>query len=63
MLLPVMKEVVKTLKTDNDLSSVLENLKQLPGGENLLKYIENFNENGKIEHPQAVEDNPLKFSK
>ncbi len=63
MLLPVMKEVVKTLKTDNDLSSVLENLKQFPGGENLLKYIENFNENGKIEHAQTVEDNPLKFSK
>lgn len=57
MLLPVMKEVVKTLKTDNDLSSILENLKQLPGGENLLKYIENFNENGKVEHAQTVEDN------
>ncbi|SFE75214.1 flotillin family protein [Thermoflexibacter ruber] len=63
MLLPVMKEVVKTLKTDNDLSSVLENLKQLPGGENLLKYIENFNENGKVEHAQTVEDDALKFSK
>lgn len=63
MLLPVMKEVVKTLKTDNDLSSILENLKQLPGGENLLKYIENFNENGKIEHAQTEEDDALKFSK
>ncbi|GAB4110884.1 MAG: flotillin family protein [Thermoflexibacter sp.] len=62
MLLPVMKEVVKTLKNDNDLSSILENLKQFPGGENLLKYIENFNESTKVENAQMADD-VLSFGK
>lgn len=71
MLMPVMKEVVKTIRNDSDMNDLLENLKQFPGGENLLKYIETFNQNGhtngngKIENAQVVDDDdePLKFGK
>jgi flotillin len=71
MLMPVMKEVVKTIRNDSDMNDLLENLKQFPGGENLLKYIETFNQNGhtngngKIENAQLVDDDdePLKFGK
>ncbi|MCU0392045.1 MAG: hypothetical protein MUE81_13075 [Thermoflexibacter sp.] len=68
MLMPVMKEVVKTLRSDGDMISILDNLKQFPGGENLLKYIETFNENGhtngrdKVENAQVI-DEALKFEK
>jgi uncharacterized membrane protein YqiK len=70
MLMPVMKEVIKTIRNDNDMGDLLENLKQFPGGENLLKYIETFNQNGgythgngKVENAQVVdEDDALKFS-
>jgi uncharacterized membrane protein YqiK len=76
MLMPVMKEVVKTIRNDQDMGDLLEGLKQFPGGENLLKYIENFNEkeslqahqngNGKVETAQVVEeedDEALQFGK
>jgi GTP cyclohydrolase III len=71
MLIPVMKEVVKTIRNDNDMGDLLDSLKQFPGGENLLKYINNFNENGhtngngKVENAQVVEedDEPLRFGK
>ncbi len=72
MLMPVMKEVVKTIRSDNDMNDLLENLKQFPGGENLLKYIETFNQNGthsngngKVENAQVIddEDDALKFGK
>lgn len=47
MLLPLMKEIVKTLKTDNDFGDILQSIGQMPGGESLLQYIENFQEKNK----------------
>ncbi len=47
LMLPVMKEVVRTLRQDGEVAELIENLKQFPGGENLLQYIENYGENGK----------------
>lgn len=46
MLLPLMKEVVKTLRNDNDFGDVLNSIGQIPGGESLLQYIEKFQEKG-----------------
>ncbi|MCU0450100.1 MAG: hypothetical protein MUC97_09735 [Bernardetiaceae bacterium] len=46
MLMPVMKEVIKTLRTDSELSETLEGIKQLPGGEKLLNYFDTVNANG-----------------
>jgi len=40
VLLPVIKEVVRTVKTDPNANELLGQLKQLPGGEKLLQYID-----------------------
>jgi uncharacterized membrane protein YqiK len=40
MLLPVIKEVVRTVKSDNDVADLLGQIKQIPGGEKFLQYIE-----------------------
>lgn len=40
MLLPIIKEVVKTIKSDSDVADVLGQIKQIPGGEKFLQYIE-----------------------
>jgi hypothetical protein len=44
MLLPLMKEVVKTLRNDSELGDILNSIGQIPGGESLLQYIEKFQE-------------------
>ncbi|TAE17466.1 MAG: hypothetical protein EAZ95_06385 [Bacteroidetes bacterium] len=40
MLLPVMKEVIKTLRNDTDMGELLQIVERIPGGESLLNYIE-----------------------
>jgi uncharacterized membrane protein YqiK len=40
MLLPIIKEIVKTVKSDGDVADFLGQLKQIPGGEKFLQYIE-----------------------
>jgi uncharacterized membrane protein YqiK len=40
MLLPIIKEIVKTIKSDSDVADVLGQIKQIPGGEKFLQYIE-----------------------
>jgi uncharacterized membrane protein YqiK len=40
MLMPVMKEVIKTLRSDSDLGEFLQVVERIPGGEMLLNYIE-----------------------
>ncbi len=44
MLLPVMKEVIKTLRSDTDMSDLLQLVERIPGGESLLSYIEKSKE-------------------
>lgn len=44
MAIPMLKEVVKTIKSDNEYGDVLEMVSSIPGGEKLLSFIENFNE-------------------
>jgi uncharacterized membrane protein YqiK len=40
MLMPMLKEIIKTLRSDADLGEVIQTIKQIPGGESLLSYIE-----------------------
>jgi len=40
MLLPVIKEIVKTIKSDEDGADLLGQIKQIPGGEKFLQFIE-----------------------
>ena len=40
MLLPVMKEVIKTLRNDTDMGDILQLVERIPGGESLLNFIE-----------------------
>lgn len=47
MLLPIIKEVVKTIKSDSDVADILGQIKQIPGGEKFLQYIEANDEQGK----------------
>lgn len=44
MAVPMLKEVVKTIKSDNEYGDVLDMVSSIPGGEKLLSFIENFNE-------------------
>jgi uncharacterized membrane protein YqiK len=44
MLLPVMKEVIKTLRNDTDMGELLQLVERIPGGESLLNYIEKSKE-------------------
>lgn len=44
MLLPVMKEVIKTLRSDTDMGELLQLVERIPGGESLLNYIEKSKE-------------------
>lgn len=44
MLLPVMKEVIKTLRNDTDMGELLQIVERIPGGESLLNYIEKSKE-------------------
>lgn len=45
MMLPLLKEVVKTLRNDADMGDILQTIQQLPGGESLLNYIEKLQNN------------------
>jgi uncharacterized membrane protein YqiK len=53
MAVPMLKEVVKTIKSDNEYGDVLEMVSSIPGGEKLLSFIENFNE---VEKAKAKEE-------
>ncbi len=44
MAMPMLKEVIKTIKSDNEYGDVLEMVSNIPGGEKLISFIENFNE-------------------
>lgn len=58
MAVPMLKEVVKTIKSDNEYGDVLEMVSSIPGGEKLLNFIENFNEAEKAKEEEAKkEDN------
>lgn len=45
MMLPVMKEVIKTLRNDSDMSELLQIVERIPGGESLLNFIEKNKDN------------------
>lgn len=51
MAMPMIKEVVKTLKSDTDVGDMLDMLKQAPGGKKLLDFIGGFDD----EVPEAEE--------
>ncbi|WP_338813892.1 flotillin domain-containing protein [Bernardetia sp. Wsw4-3y2] len=56
MAVPMLKEVVKTIKSDNEYGDVLEMVSSIPGGEKLLNFIENFNEAEKAKEEAKKED-------
>ncbi|WP_338765485.1 flotillin domain-containing protein [Bernardetia sp. ABR2-2B] len=56
MAVPMLKEVVKTIKSDNEYGDVLEMVSSIPGGEKLLSFIENFNEAEKAKEEEANKD-------
>ncbi|WP_291728455.1 flotillin domain-containing protein [Bernardetia sp.] len=56
MAVPMLKEVVKTIKSDNDYGDVLEMVTSIPGGEKLLSFIENFNEAEKAKEEAQKEE-------
>ena len=56
MAVPMLKEVVKTIKSDNEYGDVLEMVSSIPGGEKLLNFIENFNEAEKAKEEEKKDD-------
>lgn len=44
MAMPMLKEVIKTIKSDTEYGDVLEMVSNIPGGDKLISFIENFNE-------------------
>jgi len=52
----MLKEVVKTIKSDNEYGDVLEMVSSIPGGEKLLNFIENFNEAEKAKEEEKKDD-------
>jgi uncharacterized membrane protein YqiK len=53
MAMPMLKEVIKTIKSDNEYGDVLEMVSNIPGGEKLISFIENFNEAEKAKAKKA----------
>ncbi|AFM05528.1 hypothetical protein Fleli_3196 [Bernardetia litoralis DSM 6794] len=59
MAVPMLKEVVKTIKSDNEYGDVLEMVSSIPGGEKLLSFIENFNEAEKAKEEEEKKDDDI----
>jgi uncharacterized membrane protein YqiK len=44
MAMPLIKEIMKTMKNQEDFADIVKALRDVPGGEKLLNYVENFGE-------------------
>ena len=56
MAVPMLKEVIKTIKSDSEYGDVLEMVSSIPGGEKLISFIENFNEAEKAKEEKKTAD-------